>query len=71
MLLLPCSPPIALGCLHLRAAIRLQAMPACPHRAGSSQLGDSDVAMVAFGTQQTTVGAFMTSYFDYDFSFIW
>lgn len=39
--------------------------------AGGSQLGDSDVPMVAFGTQQTTVGAFMASYFDYHFSFIW
>ncbi|KAL4434347.1 hypothetical protein ABPG75_000788 [Micractinium tetrahymenae] len=38
---------------------------------GGSQLGDSDVPMVAFGTQHTTVGEFMTSYFDYDFSFIW
>lgn len=38
---------------------------------GGSQLGDSDVPMVAFGTQQTTVGAFMASYFDYHFSFIW
>mgnify|MGYP001067666079 FL=1 len=38
---------------------------------GGSQLADSDVPLVAVGGVQTTVGAFMESYFGYDPNFVW